>query len=383
MTKLVQIGVDLIPSNGGIYKSARQFSLAFNSDPILSFTKSTDIPRNPDNDGIIRHFPLSTNKLLEWYGHAPTRERRAAFAAAEKAQLLCCHIMLRHHACWTRQVARTLRLPYWIVVHGQLDPHVYTHRAGMKKLWLELFGKKILADAAHVIFSTEREREKAKWIYRGTNSRVVHWPVELLDLRSKEEAKTELASRLNMRRNDRLLIYLGRLHSGKRVLETIDAFAAANAPNTHLAVIGPDGDISADCCVHRTLCKGVPDRVHIIGPAYGVEKERFLLGADAYISLSEKENFGHTVAESLSAGIPVILSPGNDLSHDLQEQQCGLLLDSHLKQTAVKAIERFSQLPDSELLSMGQRGRAFAEQKLSATFFKKNLQKLAAEALNR
>ncbi|MDB4445462.1 glycosyltransferase [Akkermansiaceae bacterium] len=381
MKKLVQVGVDLIPSNGGIHKSTLQFSEAFNESPIISFTQLKEMPVGDNPSGAIHHFPLSKNKLLEWYGFSPSAVRRKAKTLAQQADILCCNIMLRHHACWTRSVAKREKVPYWFVTHGQLDPHVYTYRSGVKRLWLKLFGRKILEDAKFVIFSTEREREKAKWFYDGANTCVIHWPVELMDLGATSPSRTELRNRLKVLPDTRVFICLGRVHSGKRIMETIQAFSMANTAGAHLVVVGPDGDITVDECREFARQQGVGERVHLVGPAYGEEKEMYLLGADVYISLSKKENFGHTAAEGLSAGCPVVLSPGNDLSEELRAYQCGRFLDDDDLSTAATAISEMAQLTNAELELMGQLGLRFAEQKLSFSLFKDKLHRLSTESV--
>ncbi|HAV12389.1 MAG TPA: hypothetical protein DCX06_02670 [Opitutae bacterium] len=383
MEKLIQVGVDLIPANGGIHKSTLQFSEAFGESPVISFTQRKEIPADATRHKPIQHFPLSQNKLLEWYGYANSKARIEAEKVASEADILCCNIMLRHHACWLRKFARRNERPYWFVTHGQLDPYVYTTRAIIKKLWLKVFGRKILKDAACVIFATERERQKAAWFYKGENTRVIHWPVELIDVSKKQTAREHIRSKLGLNPEDRLLIYLGRLHSMKNPRKTIEALAAGDAPNVHLAMVGPDHDESAESCRELARKLGVEDRVHVTGPVYGDDKDAYLLAADAFISLSQRENFGHTGAEALSASTPVILSPGNDLAQDLIPSACGFFLeDDHMK-TAVRAIEAFASTSFDELGAMGERARKFSEEELSVAKFKERLQALADETLQK
>lgn len=382
MKKLVQVGVDLIPSNGGIHKSTLQFSEAFDGSPILSFTQQREIPADPDRDEPIRHFPLSKNKLLEWYGYSPRGVRQEAEVVARSADILCCNIMLRYHACWLRNFARHQKRPYWFVTHGQLDPYVYTSRAVVKKLWLKLFGRRILKDAACVIFATERERQKASWFYSGTNTRVIHWPVELIDISKKEEVRIRIRSQLGLNDDDRLLIYLGRLHSMKNPLKTIEALAHSGAENVHLAIVGPNHDESVASCESLADKLGISRRVHVKGAVYGEDKNAYLLAADAFISLSKRENFGHTGAEALSASTPVIFSPGNDLAEDLRSYDCGCLLADDTLDTAAQAIAAVGSLSFDELKNMGQRARKFSEDKLSFSKFQSKLQYLAEETLS-
>ena len=121
--------------------------------------------------------------------------------------------------------------------------------------------------------------------------------------------------------------------------------------------------------------------MHVTGPLYSEEKTRALLGADAFISLSHRENFGHTAAESLAAATPVILSPGNDLGSELKPYQCGLFIDDDEMASAAQAIREFAAIEVSELVAMGDRGRGFVSEKLSFELFRSRLQALAKEAV--
>jgi glycosyltransferase involved in cell wall biosynthesis len=115
------------------------------------------------------------------------------------------------------------------------------------------------------------------------------------------------------------------------------------------------------------MALGITDRVHLIGPVYGCDKHRYLDAADAYISISHRENFNFTAAECLASGLPVILSPGNDLAYDLADVECGWMLrDGDPPEAAIAAAAR----SDAELLrAMGRNGRVWCERHLRREVF--------------
>lgn len=369
-----------MPSNGGLPKTMRKFGEALGAR-IASFTSVRHSADELAAFGEVEHVITARNRILDWYAWAGSDARRGIEATAAEADLLSCHVMLRYHAHWVRRMAKRHQIPYWFVPHGQLDPWVYTYRAGIKKLWLALFGKRLLKKAAHVIFSTEQEREKAKWFYDGPNTRVVHWPVDLIDTSAKVTARSELRAQLGLEPGARVLLYIGRIHSMKNPLKTIEALSLSGEERVHLLIVGPDGDLTAEDCRLMAAEFGVERRVHVPGPLYGDAKTGALLGADAFISLSHRENFGHTAAESLAAATPVILSPGNDLGPDLKPYNCGLFLKDDSLETAVAAIQSFANMGEKELQSMGRNGREFVAEKLSFELFQQKLEALAAEAV--
>jgi glycosyltransferase involved in cell wall biosynthesis len=379
-TKTLLVSNAVLPKSGGFPKTMRKFAVALDAG-IVSFTSPHERDEETSAFPEVLHVPTGKNSLAEWYAYAGSAARRPAEAMAAHADLISCHIMLRYQANWVRKIARKHDIPYWFVPHGQLDPHVYTYRSGIKRLWLNLYGGPLLRDAAHVIFSTEREREKAKWFYDGPNTRVVHWPVDLINVEAKAEMRACLRKRLGLSEKAKVFLFLGRLHSGKRPLATITALALSKVKDAHLIMIGPEYDVSPSECMKHAGSLGIANNVHILGASYGEDKEMYLLGADSYISLSVKENFGHTAAESLSAGIPVILSPGNDLSPELEPHKCGWFLETDEVTEAANAIACAATVSDQELKRMGEQGRCFVRDECSEERFNLTLRSLREEAL--
>ncbi|MEM0965507.1 MAG: glycosyltransferase [Verrucomicrobiota bacterium] len=340
---------------------------------IVSFTSKNASTSEKSAFPEVFHVDTSSNKLLGWFGWASSWQRSGAEALTKDVNLITCHMMLRYHSHWARSVAKKEDIPYWVIPHGQLDPWVYTYRAGVKQLWLRLFGRRILQTAQYVIFATESERKKASWFYEGANTRVVHWPVELIDVSKKDDCRLGLRRDLGVSEDSRILLFFGRLHSMKRPLETIELLSKTNDSKLHLVVVGPDGDISAERCRKEAQALGVGSRVHVLGPVFGEKKNQYLLGADAFISLSHRENFGHTAAEALAAATPVILSPGNDLGPELASRSCGWLLESNDLEDALSAIEDLTRSDQNDLRGKGNRGRDFIAEECSPDRFRRAL----------
>ena len=373
-TAALQVAVDCVAQKGGMSRSVLDFRSALGG-AVLSFTDPSLIPANPP-DGIC-HLPVAQGPLARRY-HAPSQEDlRAVRAQLNDLKLIVVHGLYRSHATWAARTAREMGIPYWIVPHGALDPYVFTYRQLRKRLWMSAVGRSLLKQASMVIVATERERLKAQQYLDGCRVETLYWPVEVKPHDPQRHARDALRNRLGISEDDRALLFLGRLDPMKRVRETIAAIAAADESRVHLIVVGPGSEeMSVEACRSYARELGAK-RVHVVGPDFSENKNDWFAASDAYISLSHRENFGYSAAEALSIGLPVILSPGNDLSPSLAQVQPGWLLKSLEEHEAVAAIRDFSVCADEKLRAMGEAGRQWATDNLSEARFTTTLRDLS------
>lgn len=378
--RVLLAGLWMVPSMGGMARTIELFRLALNA-PVVSFTDGAMLDREGTAVQGAEHVRMDAGWRGHLYSWAPASARRNADALLEGIDLVSCHTMFRYHVHWVRHWARRKQIPYWVVPHGCLDPYVFTYRGWQKIPWMWMIGRRHLREAAAVIFSTRREMEKAASHLSGNNGRIIYWPVtnELLPARARAEARAQWRADLRMDMGQRLLVFLGRLHSMKRPAETISCFLRAAPEHTHLVIAGPEGD-----CTRNGLQRlaGGNSRIHFAGPVWDGRKDALLAAADGFISLSHRENFGHSAAEALKVGLPVILSPGNDLAGELTAVDCGWLLPDDDDSTAVAAIRAFDRADEGALAVMGAAGREWAERELSFVKFAESLRRLSAECVS-
>jgi len=376
VTQPLVVGIDLLPANGGAYKSTLQFRQALGAN-VLSFSERGNTGAPGDD---VTHLWSGGSPLDRWFLHVPQHELAKAEPLLTTADLLQCHILFRHHAHWVWREARRWSMPYWVVPHGCLDPWVFTYRRMVKLWWMRFYGRRILRDAQAVIFATRREYEKAKPWMGSDNGRVVRWPVAAAKVVRSEAARAALRSRLSLPADGRVLCMLGRLHPMKRPQEAAVLFARHAPAGTFLLLVGPEEKCSGAAVVEAARAVGGTDRVRWIGPLFGEEKDQLLAGCDGYWSYSHRENFNFAAAESMSAGLPVILSPGNDLASEFDGVAVGWALGSDDESAVAAALKEWGTLPESRISEMGERARAWTLSELSWERFEADLQALYREA---
>jgi glycosyltransferase involved in cell wall biosynthesis len=372
--KTTVLALGLYPSSGGPSKSVRAFADALDAR-VISWVDPLQIERERLiwDDSILVHgsrLPVLRQLLIPQAEDLAAAER----AVAESA-LVSCHSFWRWHCVWLQRVAKRRGVPYWFVPHGILDPYVFTTDRVAKSIFLAMGGKRFLRDASAVVCATRREYEKLAHFVPSKPYAVIPWPLDEGDFRERnEKSRTQVRQELGIPSESFCLLYFGRLHPMKRPLETIEA-VARSTHSVHLVVVGNEFGVTLEECRRRAKALGITDRVHLIGPVYGCDKHRYLDAADAYISLSHRENFNFTAAECLASGLPVILSPGNDLAYDLADVECGWMLRDG--DPAEAAIDTAVASGAESLGSMGRNGRAWCERHLRQNVFQKRIQAFA------
>lgn len=361
--------------SGGPTKTIASFKSALQAE-MYSFCDRDLISRDPlavlgANPVYARRIPV-VRKFL-WASRQATAKAECSY---RHSGLISCHSFYRYHTLWMNQMFQKHGTPYWFVPHGILDPWVMEYGRATKNLFWKFGGQRFLENASTVICSTQAEKDKARSLFDLPNVDVVPWPVELVDCSNSQLARVSVRGELGISSDDKVLVYFGRLHHMKRPLETIRAVAMSNQSDVHLIVVGNEQSVSLEDCYRVAKECGIAERVHLIGPVYGSRKFDYLFASDGYVSLSCRENFNHTAAESLSAGIPAILSKGNDLYSEIAEVDCAWHLSDDRLETAAAAIAEFGSLDHETLAQMGARGRSWVESNLQFETFQERLQQL-------
>lgn len=365
------------PSMGGLYQAVVEFSRALPAG-ILSIEPEKRRYQDQANDVYRLEYVGHREWLAKHYikGWAST----AMNGLLAEVDLLIAHSLFRGHVAFVRQWAEASGKHYWAVPHGCLDPWGMAQRSWLKRLWMAGIGQDYLANARWVIFATKREREKAaKWLTRARPV-VVHFPVRVPELSTKEEAKRRFRAKLGIEDGERLLLFVGRLHPMKRPRELVEAFGRADVRNVTLLMVGaahsPNGQQ-----LQRKINKAASDKVHFTGPLHGEDLRQVWLAADGFISLSQRENFGFSLAEAFSYGLPAIVTPGHDLIHEMpcdgSRSSVGWSLPDQSEVAAIQAIREFSQSDDAVLATYGATARRWVSEMLDPNRFSDHLRGLA------
>lgn len=199
------------------------------------------------------------------------------------------------------------KIPYVLQAHGSVLS--FFQKQGLKKIFDLFFGYKILRDASKVIALTKTEAEQYKKM--GVDEDKIEIVPNGIDLSEYENLpkREEFRKRYSIGDDEKIILYLGRIHKIKGIDLLVKAFAdlTKDLDDIRLAIVGPDdGFLSALKMQIEDLKIG--NRILLTGPLYGRDKLKAYVGADVYVLPSIYEIFGITVLEALACGTPVIVT---------------------------------------------------------------------------
>ena len=255
--------------------------------------------------------------------------------------------------------ARRYGIPYVVQAHGSVLP--FFQKEGLKNIFDKVFGFKILHGASKVFALTEVEKEQ--YLKMG----VEEDRIEIVPLGINIEEYSDLPEegifreKFNISKDDKLVIFIGRVHEIKGLDLLIDAFKelADSEDDVKLAIVGPD-DGYMDALNLRIAECDLSDKVIVTGPLYKSEKQEALVDCDLFVMPSKYESFTTSGLEAMACGKPLVLTKNNHI-HDWVDGSVGLACDDD-KMSLKDAMAEV--LFDEELSKkFGMNGRRLIQEK--------------------
>ena len=221
--------------------------------------------------------------------------------------------------------ARRYGIPYVVQAHGSVLP--FFQKEGLKNIFDKVFGFKILHGASKVFALTEVEKEQ--YLKMG----VEEDRIEIVPLGINIEEYSDLPEegifreKFNISKDDKLIIFIGRVHEIKGLDLLIDAFKelADSESDVKLAIVGPDDGYMDTLNLRIAECD-LSDKVIVTGPLYKSEKQEALVDCDLFVMPSKYESFTTSGLEAMACGKPLVLTKNNHI-HDWVDGSVGLACD--------------------------------------------------------
>lgn len=315
------------------------------------------------------------------YGYS-RRFRSWVQAEAHRFDAVVVHGLWLYNGLGTRRGLRGTGIPWLVYPHGMLDAwfrRTYPVRHLKKLAYWWVAERKLLNDAAAVLFTTSEERERGSATFPGFRgrTRVVGFgtsgPPDELTPSVAEEAFRRRFSAID---GDPFILFLGRLHEKKGLDLLLQAYAGwSGRDRVSLVIAGSAADAGGERHWRSEAERhGLdPDsQVLFTGHIEGSEKWGAFFAAEAFILPSHQENFGVAVAEALACGCPVLISQEVNIWREIADDGAGLVAPDNLAGTA-DLLERWATTGPGERRRMAANARQCFADRFSAISAARNL----------
>ena len=203
--------------------------------------------------------------------------------------------------------AKKYDIPYVLQAHGSL-PRIVA-KQGLKWVYDMFFGYRLLKDASKLIALTQTEAQQYKGM--GVPEEKIAIVPNGIDLSKYGDLppKGSFKKKFGIDDNEKIVLYLGRIHKIKGIDILAKAFAdiVEKLDDVKLVVVGPDdgylGELEA-----LAAALEIENNMLILGALYGGDKLNAYVDADVYILPSRYETFPMSVLEAVACGTPIILT---------------------------------------------------------------------------
>ena len=272
-------------------------------------------------------------------------------------------------------LAHKQNIPYIVQAHGSVLP--FFQKEGLKNIFDKAFGFRILHNASCVFALTEVEKEQ--YMKMGVDEEKIEIVPLGINLEEYENLPEhgKFRSRFNICDDDKLILFVGRLHEIKGLdllIEAVDDLIKNegnddNCSSIKLAIVGPD-DGYLSHLVEKVKGYSLEENVIVTGPLYNEEKQQALVDCDLFVMPSKYESFTTSGLEAMACAKPLVLTKNNHI-HDWVDGNVGIACDDN-RDSLRKALEKM--LFDEDLAkAYGENGKRLIAEKYNWDIINKQI----------
>tara|TARA_B100000989_G_scaffold297545_2_gene283617 strand:- start:4097 stop:5227 length:1131 start_codon:yes stop_codon:yes gene_type:complete len=253
--------------------------------------------------------------------------------------------------------AKIVGIPYVVSTRGMLIAE-FVDKSRLKKILLRLIFKRILQEASFLHVTSEGEVESIEaYKLSSTIVKIGHGVKKIIP-------EPDFFVFNELRAKKRYILFSGRVCRYKNVGKLIKAFSifSKSEPHWSLYIVGEIEDEEYFSELIKIIdSKNMSKKVNFFGHKKQSELASFYTGASIFANVSNSENFGLSIGEALSYGIPCIVpenSPWGDveisnvgqrvspdvpiISQSLKKISSNLLDDENVFHKAILSVDNLS-----------------------------------------
>lgn len=273
------------------------------------------------------------------------------------------HYLFSYASTCAGAFARWYRVPYIVRTIGQLSGWALAQSRWKKQIYTFLVERHNLNCAAAIHCTSDGEAKDVRHFGIQTPTIALPLGVEppIIDL----QAKQKLRDAYGISPQTPIVLFFSRLHYKKRpdlLLLALKKLAQQNY-DFHLILAGTGEREYITYLTNLVSSLGLLHCTSIPGFVMGQDKALLLAGSDMFVLPSFSENFGVAVAEAMSYGLPVIVTPGVQIAPEICLMATGLVVEAKVDALS-NAIARLLSCPNFRR-QLGDNGKQLAARQYS------------------
>ena len=263
-------------------------------------------------------------------------------------------------AVW--KMATKYNIKYQVIVHGMLDPwfNTYIFKYIKKLLFWLLIQHRVLCDADLVLFTSKEEKnlsKKSNFYFYNFKKDILSYPIDKSQYKFSRNNNSFL-SKFPKLKQKKIILYLGRIDKKKGLDLLIKAFDTVIKKNNddkkiHLVIAGPYEKSFYIKMINLINDLKLDKFATFTGPLYNKLKWDAFNSCQIFCLPTHQENFGITIAESLSVGKPIITTNKTNIWKILKSYNAGFISNDDYN-GLVKSLIKWNLLKKNEYKRMSK-----------------------------
>lgn len=347
----------LTRNGGGVYEVLRELS----REPSLK-NRYEITALGPEEDGALEPDWQCRTKTYRTIGPQKlgySTELRNLYRDI-KPDLCHVHGVWMHYSKVNLDYCKASGIPYVISPHGMLDRWALRNSRWKKQIARRLFEDKHLQGATHIHALCEAEAAEIRNLGLTNSVRIIPNGVTI-------SPPTTLTPKWDFETGRPIMLFLGRLHPKKGLLEFLNAWHAAQQhwrkEGWGFAIAGWGQSDYAFQIQTRIREFGMENDVKLVGPLFGEEKHAALQNSAAFVLPSFSEGLPVAVLEAWASRLPVLMTSACNLSEGFHAS-AAIEICMDQKKNA-EGLVTFLQTAESDRRLMGEEGLKLVKSKFT------------------
>ncbi len=271
--------------------------------------------------------------------------------------------------------ARLKKIPYVYTYHTMLTDYSHYFLYGILRPKTIRKISRISCNACDYIIAPSK-KVKEELIYQGVKKPIAVIPTGIDVNKFQGLRKDFLRKKLNIKKNEKILLHTGRLGKEKSVDFLIYAFnhILKKAANTHLVIVGFGTELNYLKNLTKRL--KLEKNIHFLGLVEYKKMPFVYNGADIFVFSSKTETQGLVVLEAMAAKLPIVSLDDEALKETIVNNYNGIMVKKNVSDFAEEVLKLLNDKKKREFLgrNAGEKAKEISEE--SITSLEKIYQKL-------